>query len=475
MTGFRWTDREVRAALGIEAPRADDGPDADRTYRGITTDSRTTRPGELFVALVGERHDGHEHVPDAFARGAAGAVAARDVAAPGDAVVYRVPDTLVALGRLGRHRRDALAARVVGITGSVGKTTTKELARGALAPAFRVHASRKNFNNRVGVPLTLLETPEETELLIVEMGTNEPGEIGILTEIARPGAGIVTGVSEAHLEGLGTVEDVLVEKAALLEGLPEGGLAIVADDPPELAERARRGDRRVRVAGLTDAADPDLRATELASDGEGRFRFRWRRRTVALRLRGRHAVEDALLALALADEAGVPEEDAARGVGTVEPLRMRGELLRVGELRIVSDCYNASPASVRAAVELLLTVESGGSRVAIVGTMLELGERSDELHRRVLADVLRHPVDLVAATGAFADAAEAMDEDVGRRVIAHPDPEEAYTLLRGRLRGDEAILLKGSRGVALERLIPALERDFGPAPDPGGPGSGGEG
>lgn len=475
MAPFRWSDSEVRAALGLglgPGPGADAGaagaenaPSSPRpalSFARVSTDSRTARPGDLFVALVGERFDGHDFVEEAFRQGAAGAVVSRDVPGAPDRALYRVPDTLAALGALAHHRRRALAVPVVGVTGSTGKTTTKELIRAALAPRYHVHATRGTLNNLVGLPLTILAAPDETQALVLEMGTNRPGEIAALTRIAAPSVAVITSVSEAHLEGLGDLDGVMREKTALVAGLDPDGVAIVGDEPPALAARAQSLHHHVRVAGLGQTADPALRGEILGVDAEAHFRFRWRGHEIALRLPGRHNVHNALLALAVADALGVPEREAADALATVEPEGMRGELLRLGQLTLVVDCYNANPASVRAAVDLLLALPAAGRRVAVLGSMLELGQHSTELHDQVLRELARRPLDLIVATGEFAAAAERTGEGTGTHVIVERDVEQAYARLRPRLQGDEIVLLKASRAVALERLIPQFQRDFAP-------------
>ncbi|MBI4539673.1 MAG: UDP-N-acetylmuramoyl-tripeptide--D-alanyl-D-alanine ligase [Gemmatimonadetes bacterium] len=456
MAPFRWSDSEVRLALGLAAAHG------DLEYSGIGTDTRTLAPGELFVALVGEHFDAHDFVGEAFQRGAAGAVVARDVAVEPGRVLYGVRDTLEALGALAHHRRRALPVPVVGVTGTVGKTTTKDLIHAALAARYRVHATEGNLNNLVGLPRTILAAPDQAQVLVLEMGTSRPGEIAALTRIAAPTIGVVTGVAEGHLEGLGDLEGVIREKLDLIAGLDPDALAVVADEPPNLALRARSMHRNVRVAGPGDGADPEFRGEILGADAQGRFCFRWRGQEMALRLRGRHAVSNALLALAVADALAVPAADAAAGVASVEPSKMRGELLRVGDLRLVVDCYNANPTSVRAAVDLLLTLPAPGRRVLVLGTMLELGTRSAALHELVLRELARRPIDLIVATGEFAGAAARVHELEAGRVVAESELEAAYAELRSRLRGNELVLLKASRGVRLERLVPEFRRDFAP-------------
>ncbi|MDX1568017.1 MAG: UDP-N-acetylmuramoyl-tripeptide--D-alanyl-D-alanine ligase [Longimicrobiales bacterium] len=438
--------------------------DAGVEYAGISTDSRSVKKGDLFVALTGERFDGHDFVADAAAAGATGVVVSRPVSGASGVRLYPVEDTLVAFGDLARHRRRALVADVVAVTGSSGKTTTKELLKGALGRRYRVHVTPMNYNNRIGLPRTLLDAPQDAQVVVVEMGTNEPGEIEILTDIAEPGYGVLTTVGEAHLEKLGSVEGVFHEKLSLIRGLREPGVGVVSDQPPTLPERARAIRESIRVAGWSEAADEDLRPEEPEADARGCFHFRWKGETVTLRIPGRHAVLDALLALAVAEELGVPAAAAARGLGEVESLDMRGEIRSVGSLTVILDCYNANPESVRAALELLATHPELGDRVAVLGSMLELGKASASLHEEVLEDAVERPLDLVVAVGHFAVAARTLgltQRTEAPRVVAVDEVEEAYSALLPELKGGEVVLLKASRGVELERLVPLLEWDFG--------------
>jgi UDP-N-acetylmuramoyl-tripeptide--D-alanyl-D-alanine ligase len=456
-----WTDGAVRAALGgaVEAATA---ARPDLVYSGVVTDTRTAGAGALFVALRGERFDAHDFLANAAEAGARGAVVERiPEGAPAGLVYYPVPDTQVALGALARHYRRQLRARVVAIVGSNGKTTTKELTRAALGASYRVHATAGNLNNLVGVPLTLLAAPADAEALVVEIGTNSPGEVARLGEIVEPDAVIITSIAEEHLEGLGDLEGVLREETSILEALPPDGVALVVEEPAILLERARRLAPRVRVAGWTDAADEGLRAEAVALDEEGRVSFRWRTRAVQLAFRGRPNARNAVLALGLAEEWGVPREAAVAGLAGAEAPAMRSEFLRYGELTIIADCYNANPASLEAAVDLLASLPRRGGRIAVLGSMRELGGASAALHRQVAAAVAGQDLDLIVATGEFAAAFEPLAAELAERLLQVEDPVAAYGPLAGRLRGGEVILLKGSRGVALERLLPMLERDFG--------------
>ena len=449
-----WTDRAVREALGLRAELAEAGV----TFTGVSTDSRSVGEGDLYVALVGDRFDGHDFVGEALSKGAAGAVVQRPSAGDPGVRIYRVADTLVALGALAAHRRRAVTAPVVAITGSSGKTTTKDFTAAALGAELRVHATRGNLNNRIGMPLTLLATPDEVEAVVLELGTNEPGEIRALAQIARPDIAVITTVGESHLEKLGSLEGVLDEKLDLLRNIAEGGRCVVGDEPPALAERARAIASSVRVAGWSDRADEDLRPRDAEPDVFGRYAFDWKGVKVVAPMAGRHAVSNALVALAVAELVGVAPSSAARGLASAETGSMRGEVRRVGKLTLIVDCYNANPQSVRASIDVLEHQGREAERVAVLGTMLELGASSEELHRSVLADVLERDLDLVVATGGFAEAAAALE--TGDRVVTAPDWSAAYPELRARLRGDEVVLLKASRGVALEGIIPLLERDF---------------
>jgi UDP-N-acetylmuramoyl-tripeptide--D-alanyl-D-alanine ligase len=462
---FRWTAAEVRRALG----QADDA--ADLVFAGVSTDTRKVGTGDLFVALRGDRFDGHGYLTQAAEAGAVGAVVdSVPDNAPAGLAYFVVPNTLHALGALGRHRRRALTARVVGVVGSNGKTTTKDLIRVVLSAKYRTHATEGNLNNQIGVPLTLLATPDDAEVLVVEMGTNEPGEIEILTRIVDPDAAIVTSIGEEHLEKLGDLEGVLNEEIAILRELRPGGLALVAEEPAVLPDLARElvHDGVVRVAGFSAAADlrPDGGGDgdSVMLEADGGTRWSWRGHAVHLPLPGRWNVRNALLALGLADAWGVPPADAAAALSTVPRPKLRGEWKRIGGVRLLADCYNSNPPSAAASLELLATLPREGPRIAVLGTMRELGAAADELHRRTAdaaAERIGTGIDLIVATGAFVAAFEPLADRLGSALVLCSDPVGAYDRTAPSLNGTETILLKASRGEALERWIPLLERDFG--------------
>jgi UDP-N-acetylmuramoyl-tripeptide--D-alanyl-D-alanine ligase len=463
VSAFRWTPAEVERALGA-APSAP----VSEPFTGVSTDTRRIARGDLFVALRGESFDAHDFLRTAAEAGAAAAVVSRVPAdAPAGLPLYRVDDTLHALGRLGRHRRRAHPGRVVAVAGSNGKTTTKELLRAAISPRYRVHATEGNLNNQIGAPLTLLAAPDDAEVLIVEVGTNEPGEIAILGAIVEPELALITSIGEEHLEGLGSVEGVLEEELAILPCIRAGGLALIADEPDELPRRARAllGAERVRVAGLAGGAD--LRPSgEVAVRPDGSTEWSFRDQPIHLPLPGRHNVRNALLALGVAEALGVPLDRAAAGIAAMRAPRMRSEWRAVGRMGLLADCYNANPPSMRAALDLLASIPAGGAKVAVVGTMRELGAHAESLHREAaghIAALVGQGIDRVLATGDFVPAFRGLATELGDRLIAVEDPLAGYAELRRHLKGDETVLLKGSRGVALERLIPLLEEDFGTA------------
>lgn len=458
-----WAHADVVSALELTTD-----PDATRGFRRISTDTRRLSPGDLFVALEGVRFDGHAFLDHAASAGATGAVVHRvPEDAPQSLEYFVVKDTLQALGGLARHRRLQLGARVVGIVGSNGKTTTRELIRAALGGRYRTHANESNQNNRIGVPLTILAAPAGTQVLVLELGTSEPGEIALLTDIVQPDAAVVTSIGEEHLEKLQTVDDVLAEETEILRGLRDGGVAFVAEDPPSLPERARGllGRDNVCIAGFSSTADvrPDAPSRNLDFDSDGRALWHWQGIPVRLSLPGAWNVRNALLALGLAESWGIPAEEAVARIERVTPPALRAEWKTIAPLRVLADCYNANPPSMRAAIELMAALPSKGAKVVVLGTMAELGTASDALHASLAAVVAGHvgrDLDLVVATGAFASAFQPLASELGERLILCADPITAYHIAESRLADATTMLLKASRSEALERWLPLLETSF---------------
>jgi len=459
-----WTDAGVTAALGTGTAAAGE----TIVYTAICTDTRTLRPGNLFAAIRGETHDGHVFLADAAAAGARAAVVDHvPDDGPASLRYIIVRDTTEALGRLARFHRRRIGAHVVAITGSNGKTGTKELVRSVLATKYRVHGTQGNLNNLIGVPLTLLAAPADAEVIVAEFGTNAPGEVARLSAIAEPDSAVITTISAEHLEGLGDLDGVLREETAVLPWLPRTGSVVLSDEPAMLAERARELCGNVHVAGFSDRADPIFRGFALSLDEEGQVRFRWAGRDVALRLRGRHNGRNALLALALGRLQDIDDAAAAEAVVRIDPTRMRAEFHHIGDLTVIADCYNANPGSVASAIDLLIDVPRRGGRVAVLGTMLELGEHSARLHEETARRVADADIDLIVATGQFAAAFRAIRDLDSRRIIFEQDPDAAFERMASRLSGNEVVLLKASRGVRLERLLPRITEEWG-VPHPHG-------
>jgi UDP-N-acetylmuramoyl-tripeptide--D-alanyl-D-alanine ligase len=446
-----WTLDRVAAALGVESPR---GP---TELRAVTTDTRAVAAGDLFVALRGERFDAHDFLADAVAKGAA-AVVVSDVARAArlGVPVFLVPDTLAALGLLGRYRRRAWNGPVVAVAGSNGKTSTKELLRAALGSVLTVHATAGNLNNQIGVPLTLLALPNDADAAVVEVGTNMPGEIALLRAIAEPTVAVLTSIGEEHLEGFGDLAGVLREEVAVFDGV---GLAVTPASQPEVAAAARGRVARVVDAGL-DAGD--VRPERWSLDAEGRGVLVLDGVEVVVPLRGVHNLRNAMLALVVAREFGVPVERAAAGIAAMPQPSMRSAWEPLGRATLINDAYNANPPSARAALDLLDGLGPARQRVAVLGSMRELGPDAPALHEAVARYALATGADLVAGVGDFAGALRAAGPGDPRVVVAD-DVDALWALLAPRLAPDAVLLLKASRGMRLERLVPHLRQWAGAA------------
>ncbi|PZN08267.1 MAG: UDP-N-acetylmuramoylalanyl-D-glutamate--2,6-diaminopimelate ligase, partial [Bacillota bacterium] len=433
--------------------------DPGTVVTGATVDSRRVRAGDLFFALPGRRADGHAFVAAALAAGARAAVVHREVEAPGGALI-RVPDTVVALADLARWlRRQRPDLAVVGITGSLGKTTTKEMAAAVLGRRFRVLKSEGNYNTEIGLPLTLLGLEPGHEAAVLEMAMRGPGEIARLASIAEPQVGVVTVVAESHLEFLGSLERVAAAKGELVEALPPDGVAVLnADDPRVLAMRQRTS-ARVLTFGRGEA-DVRAHAVESLGPAGSRFLLQYGGREVPVRLAipGPAAVTCALAAAATGVALGVPLEEIAAGLAGVRPAAMRNEVRRIGSWTVYIDCYNASPTSTVAALTTLREVAGRGRAVAILGDMFELGALAEEGHRRVGRHAAR-TADVLLAVGQWAPSVlEGWREAGGdaARAAAYPDKAALVADLNRWLQPGDAILVKGSRGMEMERVVEAL-------------------
>ena len=424
----------------------------DQPIGPICTDTRTLVPGSLFVPLIGERFDAHHFLPEVQGLGATAAVVAHDAVSeiPAGLLHWRVEDTLQAYQQLACLHRRQLSGSVVAVTGSAGKTTTRELIRGALASLGLIHASAANNNNDIGVPLTLLQTQPETRAVILEMGMRGPGEIERLSRCAEPDLAVITNIGTAHIGRLGSREAIAAAKCEITAALrPDGAVIIPAGDP--LLEQALRAVWSGRVMRVRLDDDPVAEADLVGSIRQDSLI--WEGHSIPLPLEGRHNARNLLLACAVASELGV--STTALQTLEVSVPGGRNRRLQQGSLTVLDETYNASPEAVIAALDLLASMQ--GRRFAVLGTMLELGERSAELHRQVAAHAARCGVDglVVVAEG---NDAQAMAEGAGdlERLEVVSKPEQAAEPLTQWLQPGDTVLLKASRGVAMERLLPLL-------------------
>jgi UDP-N-acetylmuramoyl-tripeptide--D-alanyl-D-alanine ligase len=440
---------------------------SDRAIRGGAVDSRLVEPGNLFVALAGERTDGHRYLRAAVDAGASALLVSElpaesgDLAEEGGPTIVAVRDTLLGLHAVAAAWRKRFSPLVVGVTGSIAKTSTKEAIAAVLAQRFETLKSEGNANNEVGLPLTVLRMGPEHQAAVLEMGMYVGGEIAQLAAIARPRIGVVTSVREVHLARIGSIEAVERAKGELVEALPADGVAVLNADDPRVARMRRRTSARVLTYGF--APEADVRAEQVESAGLDGMAFalvtaagaRVAASTPAL---GRHGVHNGLAAAAVGLAAGMDLDLIAAGLARGWQAPHRDQIVRTGRITILDDSYNASPTSMIAALELLATLP--GRHVAVLGEMRELGEAHDRGHREVGA-AAASLADMVVVVGEKATGIAAGAASLGEAVVVVPGREEALAELRDRLRPGDAVLVKASRGAGLEWLVESLVGDLG--------------
>jgi UDP-N-acetylmuramoyl-tripeptide--D-alanyl-D-alanine ligase len=451
-----WTSADIARAVSGTAP-------AGFAATGVAFDSREVTSGDLFIALSGDTTDGHRFVPQAFAQGAAGAL----VSQPVDGPHILVPDTRTALDALGASSRARTGATVVGVTGSVGKTSTKEALWAAferMAPG-RAHRSLKSYNNHTGVPLSLARMPADTRYGVFEMGMNHEGEIAALTRLVRPHVAVVTAIAPAHIEHLGSIEAIARAKAEIFEGLEPGGTAVIPFDSPQrdiLVEAARQHDARVLTFGLGQGAD--VRALESIGTKSGGTLMTVQLPDASLTFTigqpGEHWVLNALAVVAAVGAAGgdlavaglaLAELKGLAGRGARSTIRVRG-----GEALLIDESYNANPASMAATLKVLGEA-AAARRVAVLGGMKELGEHGPALHAALAEPIAQAGVDFALLVGEeMAPLAKVLE---GRTRFAHvPAAADALDALKGEVGADDAVLVKASNSVGLGRLVEQLGR-----------------
>ena len=460
-----WTPLALVAPLGARVS----GALPARGVTGISIDTRTLAEGDLFVALKGDNSDGHDYVRKAFEAGAAAAAIdeAHAQALAGAGPLYVAKDTLVALEGLGRAARSRSKARIVAVTGSVGKTTTKELLRCALASAGETHASAASYNNHWGVPLTLARMPESARFGVFEIGMNHAGEITPLVAMAQPHIAIITRIAPVHLEHFASVEAIADAKAEIFSGLQRGGVAILNRDDAQF-ERLRdaAGAAGVRfVLSFGESAEADATLLSCDVDGETtrvQARVLGQDLTYTIGAPGRHIAMNSLAVLMASRAAGLDLQAAARAVAGFRPPAGRGqrETLQAadGPFTIIDESYNANPASMRAALDLLGAAD-GKRRIAVLGDMLELGPQARALHAAIAEDVERNQIDLVYTAGPLMQAlSEAIPAE--RRGAHAANAAALEPIVLDALRAGDVVMIKGSNGSRMGPLVAAMRKAF---------------
>ena len=440
----------------------------EQSFSKISTDSRTLDQGDLFVALKGEQFDGHQFLEQAVSRGAAGVVVALEKQEASGVQGFQipvvgVPDTLRAFGDLAEFWRRRYPIPLVAITGSNGKTTTKEMVAAIFSQSWRVLKNHGTFNNLVGVPLTLLQLTSSHQAAVVELGMNQPGEIERLTEITHPEVGMITNIQPAHLEGLGSLAGIQAAKGELFAGMAETATIVVnMDDPRVMKEASPFAGRQVRYSTAGASADITLeRVVSMDLDGS-RFLLKLQEEICEIHLPvlGHHHIMNAVAAAAVAWAVDFQSSAIAAALAEFHPVDKRMEILTLpGDIHIINDSYNANPGSMAAALETLIHLKKQGKTFAVLGDMLELGEDSPALHRQVGGIVAREGVDHLLAIGPqashlLAGAAEAgMSSD---HLIQASDHQEMATRVRSLLTAGDWLLIKGSRGMRMEKVVELL-------------------
>jgi UDP-N-acetylmuramoyl-tripeptide--D-alanyl-D-alanine ligase len=430
--------------------------DGKAIAQGYSIDSRTIRPGELFFAVIGERLDGHDYVEQALAKGAIAAVIHKNQAAryAAKSQLLLVDDTLLALQNLAAAVRSLWAKPLVGVTGSAGKTTTKEAIAHILSTRFSVLKSEGNLNNHFGLPLMLLKLDSLHDIAVVEMGMSHGGEIAALSKIARPEIGVVTNVAAVHLEFFHSIAEIAAAKRELIESLPSTGTAVLNADDEYVSQFGKSFKGRVVTYGTGPAAD--VRAENIEAKGSNGSTFdvvaMTQRSTVRLPLVGAHNIQNALAAVAVALQCGFDLPQAAAALSTLAPPEKRGQVIQIGNLTIVNDCYNSNPKALDAMVHALTTMPAK-RRIVVAGEMLELGPTAEELHRGSGRNIAESNIDVLLGVRGLAQAMVESAQLAGIRAEFVATPEEAGAWLAREARDGDVVLIKGSRGVKLERAL----------------------
>jgi UDP-N-acetylmuramoyl-tripeptide--D-alanyl-D-alanine ligase len=433
--------------------------DARAVAQAYSIDSRTVRAGELFFAVKGEHLDGHDFVPQALEKGAVGAVVGKDGLAryPAATGLLAVDDTLTALQTLGAAVRRMWGKPLVGVTGSTGKTTTKDAIAHVLCSRFRVLKSEGNFNNHFGLPLMLLKIEPEHEVAVIELGMSHRGEIAALAKIAQPGIGVVTNVAPAHLEFFKSVAEIARAKYELIESLPAGATAVLNADDEYVAQFGRDFRGKVLLYGLDVSAA--VRAENIEQRGALGSMFDvvvdGRRERATLPLVGKHNIYNALAAVAVGLDRGLSLAEAAGALASLSPADKRGAVVELGNITVINDCYNSNPTALDAMVDTLAAMPAK-RRIVVAGEMLELGPAGEELHRASGRHMAKKEIDILVGVRGLAQRMVDAAGKAGMRAEFVATPEDAGEWLARETREGDVVLLKASRGVKLERALESV-------------------
>ena len=430
--------------------------DLEAVAQGYSIDSRTIQPGELFFAVKGERVDGHDFVSQALEKGAVAAVIRKDRSPryADKTHLMSVDDTLAALQTLASAVRRLWGKTLIGITGSVGKTTTKEAVAHVLSTRFRVLKSEGNFNNHFGLPLMLLKIEPEHDIAVIEMGMSHAGEIAALAKIAQPEIGVVTNVAPVHLEYFDSVAGIARAKYELIDALPAGGTAVLNADDEYVSQFGRDFRGKVILYGMRASAD--VRAENIRPLGSEGSAFDLIvdgcREKAILHLIGTHNIYNALAAVAVGLERGLSPSEGVAALASLRPSDKRGQVVKLGNITVINDCYNCNPKALEAMVDALAAMPAK-RRIVVAGEMLELGPAGDDLHRQAGEHIAKSKIDLLLGVRGQAQQTVEAARRAGMRAEFVATPEEAGEWLARESRDGDVVLLKASRGVKLERAL----------------------
>ncbi|WP_144555664.1 UDP-N-acetylmuramoyl-tripeptide--D-alanyl-D-alanine ligase [Bacillus sp. X1(2014)] len=435
---------------------------AETIITGVCIDSRKIEKGNLFIPFKGEHSDGHKYVEESIRKGAAAALWQKDVPNPPlHLPILIVENCLVALQELARSYRKQLAVKVVGITGSNGKTTTKDMTAGILSTQYKVQKTEGNYNNHIGLPLTVLGLDEDTKIAVLEMGMSGRGEIEFLTNLACPDAVVITNIGESHLLDLGSREGIAEAKLEILQGLKDGGLAVLHGDEPLLMERIQQHKGNVQVETFGRNETNDIYPTEITQLENGNmFRINTSETVFELPVLGTHNILNALASMLIANYFSIPFEKMNEGLASIQLTNMRMELVegKQGE-KIINDAYNASPTSMMAAIELVSNLQGYERKILVLGDMLELGPQEEQYHQQIGEALSDEKVDLLFTYGTLGKhiANKARTVLGPERVFAFTEKEALIQELKQHVDHQTLILVKASRGMRLEEIVTALQ------------------